>query len=266
MLSHARCFLSRALVQNYKTKVSAETLTAIAGLDADVFGFSRPECCGPVPEGLPGSFQITDHVILNTALLPTEWAKRAQNVPHFRALQKRLQEELPSASIAVCHTPEYPANTVLRFNLDSAANGQCRQYTVDKDGAMELPWQMADAQCADCSAHHFVFICAHRLRDARCGYCGPVLVDVMSQEVKRAFPNLRTVHVIPCSHFGGHVYAGNVLLYSKHGGICFGCVTPDDAEAIIDFIRQDDGIVPDALQNRVRGRMTSRSPNGPPPR
>ncbi|KPA73978.1 hypothetical protein ABB37_09552 [Leptomonas pyrrhocoris] len=83
----------------------------------------------------------------------------------------------------------------------------------------------------------------------------------MSQEMKRAFPELSTVHVIPCSHFGGHVYAGNVLIYSKHGGVCFGCVTPNDVETIVDVVRNDDGVVPDGLQGRVRGRMTSGTPD-----
>ncbi|KPA73974.1 hypothetical protein ABB37_09551 [Leptomonas pyrrhocoris] len=118
---HALCGVS---AQRYKTTITSETRKAIAGLDADVFGFSRAECGGPVPAKLLGRFRITDHVFLNTAVPPTEWAKRTQNVALYAALERKLREELPSASIAVCHTPDYPANIVFRFHLDSSARGQ----------------------------------------------------------------------------------------------------------------------------------------------
>lgn len=256
MLRHRHHFLCGVSTHNYKTRVTAGTLKAIAGLDAEVFGFSRAECCGPVPAKLPRSFAITDHVVLNTQLPPTEWAKRTQNVPFYTSLEKRLKETIPTASLLVCHTTEYPANTVLRFNLEANGKGRCQRYTVASE-LQELPWSASAPQALDCTGDYFIFICSHRTRDARCGYCGPVLVDILTQEMRRAFPDGRAVHVIPCSHFGGHVYAGNVLVYSRHGGVCFGCFTPSDVGPLTDFVRCDDGVVPDGLKCRVRGRMTA---------
>lgn len=255
MLRITRHFLCRVSTQNYKTRITPETRKAIAGLDADTFGFSRADCCGPAPPKLPGSFRVTDHVFLNTIMPPTAWAKQTQNVPAYMSLTSKLREQEPSASITVCHAPAYPALTVLRFTLDDERRGQCQQYTLSDETVTELPWKSAIPQFVDRTLEYFIFVCAHRARDARCGYCGPVLVDVMSQAVQQTFPDLRTVHVIACSHFGGHVYAGNVLIYSRHGGVCFGCVTPNDVETILDIVRNDDGVVPDTLKDRVRGRL-----------
>lgn len=265
MLCQTPFALCRVSSQNYKSRITAETRRAIAGLDADAFGFSRKECCGPVPAELRGSFQATDHVFLNTALPPTEWAKRTQNVPAYTELNRKLKDELPSANIAVCHTSEFPPNTVFRFCLDGARRGQSRLYTLTDPTVQELPWAVNSPPSVDCALHYFIFICSHRSRDARCGYCGPVLVDVISQEVERAVLGGKAVHVIPCSHFGGHAYAGNTLVYSRRGGVCFGCVTPSDAGTIVELVRNDDGVVPEALKDRVRGRMTAGAEDGSAP-
>ncbi|KAK7197814.1 Sucrase/ferredoxin-like [Novymonas esmeraldas] len=257
MLHPARRALCRVTAQNYKTRITAETRAAIAGLDAAVFGFERAECSGPVPAKLAGSYTMSDHLILNTAMPPTAWAKRYQNVPGFKELEAAVRAQLPEATLTVCHTAEYPAGTVFRFAPAAAETGggeqlQCTRYAP---AAVPLWHDGVPPSSIDCSADSFVLVCAHRSRDARCGYCGPVLADIFGQELRRALPESSRVHVMPCSHFGGHVYAGNVLLYSRHGGVCFGCVTPTDAEALVDMIRNDDGVVPPTLKDRVRGRL-----------
>ncbi|KAF5479673.1 hypothetical protein F2P56_000474 [Juglans regia] len=83
-----------------------------------------------------------------------------------------------------------------------------------------------------------VFVCSHGSRDRRCGVCGPVLIEKFKEEIdSRGLKD--QVFVSPCSHIGGHKYAGNVIIYSpgpdgKIMGHWYGYVTPDDVPALID--------------------------------
>ena len=58
----------------------------------------------------------------------------------------------------------------------------------------------------------FVFVCSHGSRDRRCGVCGPALIEKFRQEIElRGLSD--QVLVKPCSHVGGHKYAGNLIIY-----------------------------------------------------
>lgn len=84
----------------------------------------------------------------------------------------------------------------------------------------------------------YVFVCAHGNRDKRCGICGPVLIDKFNEEIVVNQMKDR-VHVSPCSHIGGHKYAGNLIIYGrdlngKATGHWYGYVTPEDVPDVID--------------------------------
>lgn len=58
-----------------------------------------------------------------------------------------------------------------------------------------------------------IFVCAHGSRDRRCGVCGPALIQKLNEEIElRGLKD--QVFVSPCSHIGGHKYAGNLIIYS----------------------------------------------------
>jgi len=82
-----------------------------------------------------------------------------------------------------------------------------------------------------------LFVCAHTKRDARCGHCGPRLIDAIKA-------NTSPATVRKCSHVGGHAYAGNVLVFRRGAagekglGDFYGYVTP--------------GTVSDVLSGRAR--------------
>ncbi|KAL3378908.1 hypothetical protein AABB24_004699 [Solanum stoloniferum] len=84
----------------------------------------------------------------------------------------------------------------------------------------------------------YVFVCAHNLRDRRCGVCGPILIEEFSKLIESK--GLKDqVRVAACSHIGGHKYAGNVIIFSsgKDGDIVghwYGYVTPSDVPALLD--------------------------------
>lgn len=77
----------------------------------------------------------------------------------------------------------------------------------------------------------YVFVCCHGSRDRRCGVCGPTLVSRFRDEIKSL--GLQNVSVSPCSHIGGHKYAGNVIIYGSNAngevtGHWYGYVAPED--------------------------------------
>eukprot|EP00262_Sarcandra_glabra_P011193 TRINITY_DN26949_c0_g1_i1.p1 TRINITY_DN26949_c0_g1~~TRINITY_DN26949_c0_g1_i1.p1 ORF type:complete len:414 (+),score=51.24 TRINITY_DN26949_c0_g1_i1:1-1242(+) len=102
-----------------------------------------------------------------------------------------------------------------------------------------------------------VFVCAHGNRDKRCGVCGPALVKKFQEEIEsRGLGN--QVFVSPCSHIGGHKYAGNLIIFSlniegKVTGTWYGYVTPDDVPILLDQHIGKGQII----ERLLRGQMTS---------
>ncbi|KAI8527000.1 hypothetical protein RHMOL_Rhmol12G0042500 [Rhododendron molle] len=84
----------------------------------------------------------------------------------------------------------------------------------------------------------YVFVCCHKNRDRRCGHCGPVLVERFKEEMLfRAAKH--QVFVSPCSHLGGHQYAGNLIIFGprlegKCEGHWYGYVTSNDVPVLLD--------------------------------
>lgn len=97
-------------------------------------------------------------------------------------------------------------------------------------------------------AGRYVFVCTHGQRDARCGQCGPPLVERFTTELA-ARGLERSIIVARTSHVGGHAYAGNVLLYP--GGDWYGYVTPDDTPRLIETAVLGGDILPDLWRGRL---------------
>ncbi|KAJ9551224.1 hypothetical protein OSB04_015269 [Centaurea solstitialis] len=84
----------------------------------------------------------------------------------------------------------------------------------------------------------YIFVCAHGARDKRCGVCGPALVSRFKDEIELRGHQSK-VSVRPCSHIGGHKYAGNVIIFgsNNHGkvtGHWYGYVMPDDVPTLLE--------------------------------
>lgn len=89
-----------------------------------------------------------------------------------------------------------------------------------------------------------IFICGHGGRDTRCGVMGPLLRDEFETHIKEASfePKGHRPKVALISHIGGHVFAGNVIIYfpptqTGHAlagkGIWYGRVEPRHVEGIL---------------------------------
>lgn len=84
----------------------------------------------------------------------------------------------------------------------------------------------------------YVFVCSHASRDRRCGVCGPPLVSRFKEEIE-THGLLGKVSVSPCSHIGGHKYAGNVIIFGSNvngevTGHWYGYVAPDDVPTLLE--------------------------------
>jgi len=246
----------------WKAKLSPAVLKDIEGLDPAEFGFGRKECCGGVPEKLPGSMTVTEHVFLGTSMRAAEWSPRVENVEGHTAIRKLLKKHKCDADYHVCEMPDATDDCLLHIHAESSGEVEKTsiiQYSLPADPtAAALPWdpEAKGVIAVNRSNEYFIFVCAHLTRDKRCGYCGLVLVDLLrSAAHSMATAECPPITVLPCSHVGGHIYAGNVLVYSKFGGVCFGLFTPEDVEVLIQSLLEDQGKVPASLSSRIRGCM-----------
>lgn len=238
-------------------RVGAQVLKDIEGLNPDKNGFCRAECCDPLPPKLAGSFEpLKGHVFLSTDAAPPSWSSKGDNIPGYSELTAKLKEQV-DFKVTAFHRPG-PDTVNLFFKYDDVLRTVVTtEFSCVAPG--ELPWLSKGAVACDRTDEIFVFVCSHRVRDERCGYCGPVLVDLLRATLEKRLGKDAPVYVHPCSHVGGHVYAGNVLVYTKHGGVCFGCFCPSDVDTLVAAIESKNAIVPEALVPKIRGSM------GPPP-
>ncbi|XP_071730276.1 altered inheritance of mitochondria protein 32 [Rutidosis leptorrhynchoides] len=101
----------------------------------------------------------------------------------------------------------------------------------------------------------YIFVCAHGARDKRCGVCGPALVSRFKDEIELRGHQSK-VSVRPCSHIGGHKYAGNVIVFGSNNqgkvtGHWYGYVMPDDVPTLLEQ-HIEKGVIVDWLW---RGQM-----------
>lgn len=97
-----------------------------------------------------------------------------------------------------------------------------------------------------------LFVCAHASRDIRCKTCGPRLVGWLKEEAIKAAKSGSgedEVRIWPSSHVGGHMHAGNVLVFPS--GDWYGQVN-DPAKA--QLVLEKKG-VEDDLKKLWRGRI-----------
>jgi (2Fe-2S) ferredoxin len=194
-------------------------------------GFDRPKT-----QLLPGSVKLyRRHLIVCTG--GAQWPARIELDGGFmQALSEALAVRMPEMPLEVKLTA-----------CDEASAGPGYDLLVFPDAVRYLGLRQADfpALIEDhmvgnrvseriphrpLSGRH-LFVCVHAARDARCGACGPPLVEGFLAALE-ARGLAGRVAVRRSSHVGGHEYAGNVLIYP--GGDWYGYVTPGDVERIVD--------------------------------
>ncbi|XP_010942586.1 uncharacterized protein [Elaeis guineensis] len=209
------------------------------------FGFQRPEFGR---QALVGTVQIYDRHVFLCYKSPDVWpshveAAESDRLPRllFAALKARKGDMKKRTRLTICEGEDGTDSSngdVLIFP-DMIRYRKLTHFDVDtfveEVLVKDIEWLPG---LAEQLAGSYVFICAHGSRDRRCGVCGPVLVKKFKEEI-----DLRglqgQVSVSPCSHVGGHKYAGNVIIFSPNingevTGHWYGYVSPDDVPTLLE--------------------------------
>lgn len=212
--------------------------------DAD-YGFARPDFRS---EQLAGTVQFYERHVFLCYKKPSVWPARIEAAEFDRlprllsaAVSARKGSMKKETRLTICegHDGTETSNGDVLIFPDMIRYRRLTHFDVDtfveevlvKDGE----WLPGNPEMLKGS---YVFVCSHGSRDRRCGVCGPPLVSKFREELE--FYGLQgKVSVSPCSHIGGHKYAGNVIIYQskihrKVTGHWYGYVQPDDVHVLLE--------------------------------
>ncbi|ESQ32704.1 hypothetical protein EUTSA_v10004412mg [Eutrema salsugineum] len=244
----------------YSSMAEVENNEAVTVSEDEVYGFKRKEMYSGTLAGSVGSYGR--HVFLCYQSHET-WIPRveAQGLPQrfAESFRDRKADFAVETRLTVCGGGDDLDGDVLIFP-DMIRYKALKDTDVDafvEDVLVKgKPWTSGIQEELSGS---FVFVCAHGSRDKRCGVCGPALMEKFEEEIKsRGLSN--QIFVKPCSHIGGHKYAGNLIIFSPDSagnisGHWYGYVTPDDVPAMLDQHIAKGEII----QNLSRGPMRLRT-------
>ncbi|KAI0503650.1 hypothetical protein KFK09_014585 [Dendrobium nobile] len=188
--------------------------------DAD-FGFQRPEVG---KEDLVGTVQFYERHLFLCYKTPHVWPSHVEAAEFDRlprllsaALAARKGEMKKRTRLTICEGEDGTESSngdvlifpdMIRYRRLTHFDVE---YFVEEVLVKNSQWLHGAVETLTGS---FVFVCSHGSRDRRCGVCGPVLIRKFKEEI-----NSRGLHsqvsVSPCSHIGGHKYAGNVIVFSS---------------------------------------------------
>ncbi|XP_010252804.1 PREDICTED: uncharacterized protein LOC104594278 [Nelumbo nucifera] len=217
-----------------------------SGNNSDVeFGFLRSEFR---QSPLVGTVQIYDRHVFLCYKNPQVWPPHVEAAEFDRlprllsaALLARKGEMKKKTRLTICegHDGTETSNGDVLIFPDMIRYRRLTHFDVDTFVEEVLvkdnEWQPGTPEALTGS---YVFVCCHGSRDRRCGVCGPALVTRFKEEID-ARGLQGQVSVSPCSHIGGHKYAGNVIIFGpnmngKVMGHWYGYVTPDDVTVLLE--------------------------------
>jgi len=154
----------------------------------------------------------------------------------MQALWEAVTPRLPDMSLSVKMTACDQASTGPGYDILVFPDQVCYTNVQERDVGALVEDHLVGNRVSDRLPHRpltgqYLFVCVHGARDARCGMCGPPLVEGFVSALE-ASGYADQVAVRQSSHVGGHKYAGNVLIYP--GGDWYGYVTPADVSRIVD--------------------------------
>ncbi|XP_010528220.1 PREDICTED: altered inheritance of mitochondria protein 32-like [Tarenaya hassleriana] len=213
-------------------------LSSMAAVDDEQYGFKRQEMYSG---SLAGSVSPYDRHVFLCYKSPDAWLSRVENeglpklfASSFKARKADISVE---TKLTICGGGESDGD-VLIFPEMVRYKGL---KDTDVDAFIEdvlvngKPWGSGFQEELTGS---YVFVCAHGSRDKRCGVCGPALIEKFKEEAD-SHGLSGQIFVEPCSHVGGHKYAGNLIIFSSDSarnvsGHWYGYVTPDDVPELLD--------------------------------
>lgn len=201
----------------------------------------------------PGSVKLYHrHLFVCTG--NTGWPERIELDGGFmQALWETITPRLPDMSLTVKMTACDQASTGPGYDILIFPDQVRYTGVQERDFEALVEDHLVGNRVSDRLPHqplagHHLFVCVHGVRDARCGVCGPPLVEAFASALA-ASGYADQVAVRQTSHVGGHKYAGNVLIYP--GGDWYGHVTPADVARIVDRHIVNGAIVWDLWRGRM---------------
>ncbi|KAH7546950.1 hypothetical protein FEM48_Zijuj01G0255400 [Ziziphus jujuba var. spinosa] len=210
------------------------------------FGFSRPEFR---TSQLAGTVEYYERHVFLCYKNPYNWPSRIEAAEFDRlprllsaAMMARKGDMKKETRLTICegHDGTETSNGDVLIFPDMVRYRRLTHFDVDtfaeevlvKDGE----WLPGTPETLKGS---YVFVCSHGSRDRRCGVCGPALVTRFRNEIE-SYGLQGKISVSPCSHIGGHKYAGNVIIFGSNinGGVTghwYGYVSPDDVPALLEL-------------------------------
>jgi len=191
-------------------------------------------------EPLPGTVKLYHrHLLVCTG--PQDWPEKIETGGGFlqiltKAIAQRGADMSSLVKVTACDEPTPgPGYDILVFPDNVRYQG-----VQDSDIPLLVEEQLVNQRVATAISHQlltqqYVVVCIHGRRDIRCGECGPPLVEAF--EAVLAAQQL-TDNIVVCgsSHVGGHMFAGNVLVYPT--GDWYGYVTPADVPRLVEHVAQ----------------------------
>ncbi|WOL13633.1 hypothetical protein Cni_G22406 [Canna indica] len=229
--------------------LSAQATSGGAGVYAAVddaeYGFQRPEIG---KESLVGTVQRYDRHLFLCYKSPEVWPSHVEGsesdrLPRFLAGEiKNWASAIDKKTrLTICEGvdgTDFSNGDVLIFP-DMMRYRRLTHFDVEQfvDEVLKKNSEWLPSKPEPLSGS-YVFVCAHGSRDRRCGVCGPVLIKRFKEEISSRGLHGQ-VFVSPCSHIGGHKYAGNVIIFSPNvigevTGHWYGYVTPDDVPILLE--------------------------------
>ncbi|CAM8955770.1 unnamed protein product [Rhodiola kirilowii] len=213
-------------------------------LDAE-FGFTRPEFR---TESLAGTVDLYQRHVFLCYKSPQVWPPRIEAAEFDRlprllsaAVSARKADMRKETRLTICEgrdASESSNGDVLIFP-DMVRYRRLTHFDVDtfveEVLVKESEWLPGTPEKLTGT---YVFVCSHGTRDRRCGVCGPVLITRFKEEIESCGLQGK-VFVRPCSHIGGHKYAGNVIIFGSSisgevTGHWYGYVSPEDVPILLE--------------------------------
>ncbi|TMW58279.1 hypothetical protein Poli38472_011867 [Pythium oligandrum] len=231
----------------------------------------------PQPVAIEGTapFYHRQLVVVDAVSTPTQWPKKLEMSNHLIAAYTKakiaINENpktsplntiaatpfpLPSCADATAEATEMPAkHDVLVFpELVRVHDVTLEQIPalveklVPSDVDVQGVLHQENLEFSKMAEGYHIFVCAHEQRDFRCGCNGPLLLRWLKDIGEKRNISL---HLYSASHFGGHRYAANAIVYPS--GDWFGLLNePADAEALVQALEDQD---PLRLASQWRGRI-----------
>ncbi|KAI9473973.1 MAG: Sucrase/ferredoxin-like-domain-containing protein [Benjaminiella poitrasii] len=190
-------------------------------------------CIGPdALEWSRSKVEAVDGILQTMQNAENIWLKTHTPTQQEDQLVLTTAAEKPSSSEAhktdILLFPEFKKITTAPNTIDP--NLYQVLSSIWQDPHKSLP----NVEWQDIEADTVILVCTHARRDLRCGKIGPLIVDEFNRVIEQRSLQGK-VEVWGTSHFGGHKWAGNLIIHQRGlGGQLYGNVRQCHVADIVD--------------------------------